>query len=174
MALFDTIWRCAERGLFRPKWSQQVLEEVLQVVPKVHPELPPSRVYYRLDQMRRAFEESIVCGYGPMISGISLPDPHDRHIVAAAQVGRADLIVTDNLSHFPSEELEKFGLEAVGPDCFLQDMLDLAPEIIRSIILIQALDAQRPSQQEEDVLVALERAGVGGFVHDYRTLFSVT
>ncbi|KUO61626.1 MAG: hypothetical protein APF80_11065 [Alphaproteobacteria bacterium BRH_c36] len=49
----------------------------------------------------------------------ALPDANDHHVLAAAIVARADVIVTFNLKHFPGQYLEKFGIEAQHPDEFL-------------------------------------------------------
>ena len=69
----------------------------------------------------------MVTGWEALVPGIELPDPDDRHIVAAAVRGRADLIVTENLRDFPDETLLLWDLEAQSLDGFLLDQLDLPP-----------------------------------------------
>jgi len=54
---------------------------------------------------------------------IKLPDPNDRHVVAAAYAGGAEVLVTYNLRHFPEEALLPFELEPLHPDAFLTDLL---------------------------------------------------
>ena len=51
-------------------------------------------------------------GFEPLIDGISLPDPRDRHVLAAAIKGRADVIVTQNLKDFPQEQLDPCQIKA--------------------------------------------------------------
>ena len=51
----------------------------------------------------------------------------DRHVVAAAVRGGAQGIITANAKDFPAAALEPLGLEAVHPDDFLLDQLDLSP-----------------------------------------------
>jgi hypothetical protein len=75
--------------------------------------------------------DALVEGYERHLSAISLPDPDDAHVLAAAIHARASVIVTFNLKDFPSEETQKFGVEAQHPDEFVRDLLDLsAPSVL--------------------------------------------
>jgi len=56
---------------------------------------------------------------------LTLPDPNDRHVLAAAVRGGADVIVTFNLRHFPKRVLGPLGIEARHPDVFVSNLLDL-------------------------------------------------
>jgi hypothetical protein len=44
--------------------------------------------------------DALVTGYEDLIEELYLPDPDDRHVLAAAIRARADVIVTANLRHF--------------------------------------------------------------------------
>ena len=54
---------------------------------------------------------------------MDFPDPADRHVVEAALVGGASLIVTANLRDFPQRMMAGLGLRAIHPDAFLLDLL---------------------------------------------------
>jgi hypothetical protein len=79
--------------------------------------------------MDTAVRDCIITGYDPLIASLTLPDPDDRHVLAAAIVGRCDVIVTRNLRDFPENALAHFGIEAQHPDEFLTNHLNLAPGI---------------------------------------------
>lgn len=46
-----------------------------------------------------------VTDYQALIPSLSLPDPDDRHVLAAAIAGKAPVIVTWNLKDFPASAL---------------------------------------------------------------------
>ncbi|MEI8311161.1 MAG: PIN domain-containing protein [Verrucomicrobiota bacterium] len=66
-----------------------------------------------------------------LIPGLALPDPEDRHVLAAAIHGRADVIVTFNLKDFPSARLKPHGIRALHPDKFVGEWIGRAPEAVR-------------------------------------------
>jgi hypothetical protein len=47
--------------------------------------------------MNQALDGANVTGYESIIDGLMLPDPDDRHVLAAAIRAGAQVIVTDNL-----------------------------------------------------------------------------
>jgi hypothetical protein len=54
-----------------------------------------------------------------------LPDENDRHVLAAAIAGSADMIVTLNARDFPRDYLRQEGLDRIDPDALLmQTFLD--------------------------------------------------
>lgn len=61
-----------------------------------------------------------------------LPDPDDRHVVAAEIVAIADVIVTFNLRDFPREKLEKCGIDAQYPDGFIGNLRIISRSICRA------------------------------------------
>lgn len=95
-----------------------------------------------------------------MTAAVALPDPDDRHVVAAAIRTRASLIVTDNLRDFPPEAISEFDLEAVGADDFVADVLDLAgPEAVAAIRRMRER-FRRPEMTPEALVRRIEERGL--------------
>ena len=67
-------------------------------------------------QMDCAIPDCLVSGYEALESELRLPDPDDRHVLAAAIVCRAGTIVTYNLKDFPDAVLAPLGITAQHPD----------------------------------------------------------
>ena len=63
------------------------------------------------------------------IPRVNLPDPDDRHVVAAAIATGASIILTWNLRDFPATALKKYSLRGQTPDAFFADIYDQAPDL---------------------------------------------
>jgi predicted nucleic acid-binding protein len=128
----DVLLETASMGVYRPLWSSEILAELdrtlrlLQAKRGVPPEETDAYLKRLLRQMRTAFPDAVVNGWEPLVATVQLPDPDDRHVVAAAWTGRADVIVTDNLADFPPDALPA-PLFRQSLDDFLLDSLDLYP-----------------------------------------------
>ena len=94
--------------------------------------------------MREAFSDACVTGWEPLVTALTLPDSNDRHVLAAAIMGRADVIVTNNIKDFPEAVLEPLSLSAQTPDEFLLNQLDLDPPLVMMTIRDQSAAAKRP------------------------------
>ena len=160
IALADTLLRIAEKGLYRPLWSDRILTEAQEAVEEIHPGID---VHKRFADMREAFDDALVTGWEELETGISLPDEDDRHVVAAAIRGGGQAIVTFNLADFPAAALGLLGLEVVHPDTFLLDQLDLSPPTVLQVIREQAAHTRRPVLTSQDLATLLGRAGVPDF-----------
>lgn len=163
VVLADTLLRVAERELYRPLWSRAILDEAQCAIRAVHPHLDPAALARRFADMETTFEDALVTGWEPLVDGISLPDPDDRHVVAAAVRGGAQAVVTANLRDFPPAALDPFGVVAVHPDEFLLDQLDLAPAVVLAVLREQAAHTRAPRLDVPDLVARLDRAGVPQF-----------
>lgn len=123
--LRDLLLSLAEVCLYRPKWSEEIEDEWLRNLHKNRADIPSSNLERTAILMNRAFPDAKVEGYNALIQSLTLPDPDDRHVLAAAILGKADVIVTSNLSDFPNEELIKFNVQAISPDEFVLNLIDL-------------------------------------------------
>ncbi|XWK87311.1 MAG: hypothetical protein U7127_24425 [Phormidium sp.] len=81
--------------------------------------------------------------------------PGDRHVLAAAIIAKAEVIVTDNLKHFPKEILNPYGIEAQHPDVFLTQLFDNDPESMVEVICQQADALKNPPQTVVELLARL-------------------
>lgn len=115
----------ADARLLRPVWSEDVLAEWRRSILRRHTDLDDARVEQLQTLFTEQFPDAEVGNYQSFIEGIELPDKDDRHVLAAAIVGRCNGIITANLKHFPSETLDKYGIEAVHPDEFIVNIIDL-------------------------------------------------
>lgn len=110
--------------------------------------------------MNEAIRDCLVTGYEDLIESISLPDPDDRHVLAAAMRASADVIVTYNLTDFPVETLSRFDIEAQHPDDFLIGLLDLAPGVVCAAVKRQRESLQNPAKTAQELLATLEGQGL--------------
>ena len=101
-----------------------------------------------------------------------MPDPNDRHVLAAAIVGHADVIVTRNLRDFPDEALEPYGIEAQHPDEFMCHLLDLAPVLVVDTVRTQQAALTNPPVVMDELLATFERLGLVETVLELRRLMN--
>ena len=112
--------------------------------------------------------DCLVSGYQDLIPSLRLPDKDDRHVLAAAIVAGADVIVTFNLSDFPAETLQQYGIEAQHPDDFITHLVDLAPSAVCKAAKNQRANLKNPPLSVEELLAAYERRGLAQTVAELR------
>lgn len=166
--LSDTLLTQADARTFRPLWSRGVLDELQGVLIR-ETSMTPEQVTHRLDRMRRAFPDAEVVGYEHLVSGMT-NDEKDRHVLAAAVRGSAEVLVTFNIRDFPDPALKQFDIRVVTPDDFLLDQLDLYPAVVLNCLHEQV---HRYARIKGPVTVAellrpLQRAGVPRFADEVR------
>jgi hypothetical protein len=101
-----------------------------------------------------------VTGFDELIAGLELPDPDDRHVLAAAIRAGAQTIVTFNLKDFPESNLAPYSVEAQHPDDFVLDALDLAPGLVTAVVSAQAASLRNPPRSVADLLETLRDQGL--------------
>jgi hypothetical protein len=104
--------------------------------------------------------DALVTGYEDLIPGLHLPDPNDRHVLAAAIRGQANVIVTMNLRDFPADVVGAFDIEAQHPDEFVLHLLDLAPEAVMAAAESHRQSLKNPAKTMIEYLEALEKQGL--------------
>lgn len=147
-------------GLFQAKWSAAVHEEWISSLLRKRPDLSREKLERVRMLMDKHATDALVTGYEDLIPGLCLPDPADRHVLAAAIRGRADVIVTMNLKDFPPEVLAPLGLEAQHPDEFILHLLDLAPGPVIAAAQAHRQSLKNPTKTVQEYLDALEHQGL--------------
>ncbi len=156
-ALNDLLLSLAERGMFRPLWSQGMFEELARNLERRG--IPANAVSRRIGMMREAFPDAEVVGYMDLIESMRC-DEGDRHILAAAVRANAALLVTFNLRHFPTAALEPYDIEARHPDDFLLDQLELREGSVLACVTEVLASYENPPMTLAEYLSVLARAGV--------------
>jgi predicted nucleic acid-binding protein len=154
----DSLLSIAEEGLFQPLWSSDIFEELRRNLLRYG--VAEGGVEHRLVQMAQHFPDSMVEEYRQLIPSMT-NDPKDRHALAAAVRGGAELIVTENLRDFPAEATKPFDIDVIDQDAFLLDQLDLAPASVFRALERQASRYRRSPRTVDELLIALGRPGNG-------------
>ncbi len=158
--LRDLLIRLGQTGLFRARWTGQILDEMIHSIRRRRPDLDEQRLARTRELMCEAVPNCLVTGYESLIDGLTLPDPDDRHVLAAAIRCSSQVIVTSNLSDFPASALERFNIEAQSPDQFVLDLVDLAPGRVASVVQEQSSALRNPERTVEDLLDSLSDNGL--------------
>ena len=120
----DMLMEIAISDLVRAKWTDRIHQEWMSSLVKDRPDIE-ERIHQTRKLMDAAIPDALVRHYETLIDGITLPDPRDRHVLAAAIKCGAQIIVTANLKDFPQEYLSTYGVEALHPDEFIEHQFGL-------------------------------------------------
>jgi hypothetical protein len=137
-AVRDLILQVASTGLLQVRWSERIEDEARRSL------IAAGRLqqvqWPRLrDKMRAATVEPLVEGFEHLEQTLELPDPDDRHVLAAAIQAGIPHIVTNNGRDFPAAATDPFGIVAITPDMLL--IAALAAD--RALVLKAAQDVRQ-------------------------------
>lgn len=155
----------AEAEFFRLRWSLLVLDETERAIEKI---LQGKNVADAAERAKRAraametaFEEACVSDFDDFLPACAnLPDPGDRHVLAAALKCQAATIVTDNLKDFPERVLATLNIEAWSADDFIADTIAL--DTGRAVAAIRKMRERfkKPEKTPEILLLDMEAEGL--------------
>lgn len=155
MYLRDTLLCAAEAGLYRVHWSTEILDGAIRNL-VANQQMTQQQASHLERQILLAFPDAMVV-VTPRLIPCMDNHPADRHVLAAALIAKAHVIVTDNLKHFPAISLEQFRVEATGADQFLTSLYDLFPESMSEVIQNQLSGMRKHPMSANDLLNLLEK-----------------
>jgi predicted nucleic acid-binding protein len=166
--LRDLLLRVAQAGLVQARWTEEILDEMFAALKRDRPQLDPVKLDRTRALMGTAVRDWKVTGYEPLVDALKLPDPDDRHVLAAAIRARAQVIVTSNLRDFPAADLDQWDIEAKSPDEFMRDQVSLDRAAVYAAAQQIADSWRNPPGGVDDVLDRLERSGLAVTVAELR------
>lgn len=147
-------------GRFRARWSRDIHEEWKRNLLLNRPDLTRAQVDRTSDLMDRAIPDGLVDGYEDLTAGLTLPDPDDRHVLAAAIRCGASVIVTFNQRDFPADILAFYGTESQHPDEFVENLFDLDAAAVVAAAQRQRAQLKNPPIDVDRYLEILFRQGL--------------
>jgi predicted nucleic acid-binding protein len=158
--LRDLLLQLAVTDIFKAHWSADIHREWIEALLRNEPHRDRAALERTRDLMDKATRDSVITGYESLVPSIELPDPDDRHVLAAAIVGRCDVIVTQNLKDFPEDALAPFGINVQHPDEFLCNHLNLASGLVCGAVRKVRLRLKHPPFTIDQYLETLIRQGL--------------
>ncbi len=148
------------RDALRAKWTGRIHREWIRAVRHQRPDVPRENLLRTRRLMDQHVRGCRVRHYERWERRLTLPDPDDRHVLAAALACAADVIVTFNTRDFPAAILNPFCVAAVTPDAFLIQLMDTG------LIVVAAAEHRasltRPPMSVAEYLEALRRNSLPG------------
>lgn len=155
--LRDLLMELAVRDLYRAKWTEEIHDEWIRNLIKNKPHLTIEKLYRVRDLMNENVRDCLVTDYQWLIDKLNLPDPNDRHVLAAAIKAKAEVIVTTNLKDFPQSELNKYGVEAQHQDTFITNLINFHPVQVIEAVHKCHQRRKKPPCSFEEYLMKLQK-----------------
>ena len=156
----DILLQLAVTDLFRAKWSADIHREWIEALLRDEPHRDRAALERTRDLMDTKTRDCLVTGYHGLIPSLQLPDPDDRHVLAAAIVGRCDVIVTQNIQDFPEAAFAPYGIDVQHPDRFLCSHFNLAPGVFLTAVRKVRARLKNPPYSTGKYLAILTRQGL--------------
>lgn len=147
--------------LYQPKWTEAIHEEWIRNLLANRPDLSLEQLTRTRELMNRNGGDCLVTDYEVLIPTLSLPDPDDRHVLAAAIRSRTSIIVTFNLSDFPATTLAAYWVRAVHPDNFARRLYEANPSRFIQLLKVHRRALVNPPKSVDEYLDSLLERGLG-------------
>lgn len=157
--LRDILLSLAAAGLYHARWTARINDEWTRNLAANMPEVVP-KIGLLLEQVNQAVPDCLIENYAFLIDKLVLPDPDDRHVLAAAIAGHADAIVTSNLKDFPTSALTQHGVEAQHPDDFVMNQLELRPFDALEVFKQVRAKRRNPTCTAAELIDMVEKSGL--------------
>jgi predicted nucleic acid-binding protein len=144
--LYSALLRDLGTHLIHDEWTRNAL--------KNYPGSQSEQWNRIVELMDRHAGNALVTGFEPLIETLNLPDPNDRHVLAAAIHCHASAIITINLRDFPEAALQPLKIKAVHPDDFLLEVIDSKPEAVLMALRKQRAQLKKPAMTSSEFLTA--------------------
>lgn len=155
--LRDLLLGAAQAGLFRPLWSDRIIEEWARATIKLGP-MAEAGARGAAALAKAAFPQAMVAPAAAVEARLVLPDDNDRHVLATAMTGHADAILTFNASDFPRHVLAEEGIARRDPDGFLWELWSHHPDAMGDVIARVHARAEEMAGQPVSLKALLKRA----------------
>lgn len=169
--LRDLLMHLAVTDVIRARWTEEIHDEWTRNVLKNRPDLKPDQLQRTRELMNRHVRDCLITGYEQITPTLSLPDPQDRHVLAAAISCQANFIVTYNLKDFPADALSAYGVAALHPDDFLGKLLSHDAESVCVALKRQRASLRNPPKSVDEFLAILGRQNLTVTVETLRRHF---
>lgn len=158
--LRDLLVQLATTRIFRAKWTELIHDEWTRNLLIKRPNLNANRLKRLRVLMSENIPDSLVTDFEQLIPTLSLPDPDDRHVLAAAITANAKIIVTFNLKDFPDSILARYGIVAQHPDVFISDLIEQYPQQVLQSVNTILSRLKNPPQTFNNHLETLANQGL--------------
>lgn len=158
--LRDLLLRVALSDAFKARWTDRIHDEWIGSLLRDRPDITAARLSNTRELMNRAVPDCLVTEYEPFIEQLTLPDPEDRHVLAAAIRCQAGVIVTLNVRDFPGEVAARYGISVQHPDEFLAHLFDLKPAVVCTAVRGMRAALTNPPKTARELLDDLLKAGL--------------
>jgi hypothetical protein len=161
VVMTDLLLSLGVAELFLPRWTNQIHDEWMRNLRSDRPDLDPAKVERRRQLMDGAIDDCLIEGYEHLIPVLNLPDADDRHVLAAAIHGGAQVILTFNQRHFPPQSLSAYGITAQSSDVVLDALEEMRARKARPPLTREDLLLKFEKQRLKRFVEALRAAGYG-------------
>lgn len=142
----DVMLSLAHAKLFKPQWSEQVLDEVRRNRPAGVPE---NRIDSRFAQMNKIFPTAMTSDYEHLVPQMRA-DEKDKHVLAAAVHSGSDVLVTENVKDFDPPATGPHAMPVERTSAFLNRLLEEKPErVVEAMNKMVARNRREPTTMPE-------------------------
>ncbi|WP_420125605.1 PIN domain-containing protein [Longimicrobium sp.] len=159
-SLRDFLVRIARSGLVGARWSDRIHDEWIRNLLVNRPDLTAEQLERTRRLMDAAVPSAVVEGFERHVASLDLPDPDDRHVLAAAIEAKAHVIVTFNIKDFPPRAVARHGIQIRDPDAFVVELLARDSEALYAAVRAHRSALRKPPLTVDEYLEQLDRTGL--------------
>lgn len=142
--------------LVEAHWTESIQHEWMRNLLANRDDLTEQDLAYTRQQMERALPQACISGHSDWIEDLTLPDPDDRHVLAAAIHANADAIATINLDDFPEKRLSVYGITPIHPDELVCTLFDRCPDEVIATAADHRATLTDPEKSPDEYILDLQ------------------